>query len=303
MGQAYSKINSHRAHQPANASQSTLHQAISHPEPPRRLTHISELIDIDQLMRQGSIPTINPDSLFTKDLPTDDESTPVIIQSPSGNILSPQQYLERPDRVMTLEERKDLIRSNTERRIRVHESREGLRAEALRGKSRDEAREKEDVVVAAQEPAHQALADRKSFAPKRKPKKHRLGCFDFWSRWGGGFGDVWWRFDALWCLERCCGLLSGLLRHGFWDLQRVIWGADFSRLWGRSRPIPRLEHFSHCGKNSEAIVFQVVIRTGTWYSPQISITVQSVFYAILDSKNNMGMDTSESDTACGWGFE
>ena len=182
MGQAYSKINSRRAHQPANASQSTLHQAISHPEPPRRLTHISELIDIDQLMRQGGIPNITPDTLFTKDLPTDDESTPVIIQSPSGNILSPQQYLERPDRVMTLEERKDLIRSNTERRIRVHESREGLRAEALRGKSSDEARQKGDVNVAAQEPAHQPLADRKSFAPKRQPKKHRLGCFDFWSR-------------------------------------------------------------------------------------------------------------------------
>lgn len=184
MGQANSKAKSRRAHQPANAS---LHQAISHPEPPSRLTHISELIDIDQLIRQASSPTDTPDTLLTKDLPTDDESTPVMIQSPSGNILSPQQYLERPDRVMTLEERKNLIRSNTERRIRVHESREGLRAEALRtgslrGKSSDEARDKEDVCVAAQEPVSRALAEKERFNPKREPKKRRLGCLDFWSR-------------------------------------------------------------------------------------------------------------------------
>ena len=189
MGQANSKAKSHRAHQPANAS---LHHAISNPEPPRRLTHISELIDIDQLIRQASSPSDTPDTLLPKDLPTDNGSTPVMIQSPSGNILSPQQYLERPDRVMTLEERKNLIRSNTERRIRVHESREGLRAEALRaealrtgslrGKSSDEARDKEDVCVAAQEPASRALAEKERFNPKREPKKRRLGCLDFWNR-------------------------------------------------------------------------------------------------------------------------
>lgn len=88
---------------------------------------------------------------------------------------------------MTLEERKNLIRSNTERRIRVHESREGLRAEALRtgplrGKSSDEARDKEDVFVVAQEPVSQALAENERSNPKRGPKKRRLGCLDFWSR-------------------------------------------------------------------------------------------------------------------------
>ncbi|MCJ1345669.1 hypothetical protein MMC31_003878 [Peltigera leucophlebia] len=181
MGQVNCKPNFRRAHQPANASQYAPHQAISHPEPPRRLTHISELIDIDQLIRQGSSPT------DTQDLSADDELAPVMIQSPSGNILSPQQYLERPDRVMTLEERKNLIRSNTERRIRVHESREGLRAEALRtgplrGKSSDEARDKEDVFVVAQEPVSQALAENERSNPKRGPKKRRLGCLDFWSR-------------------------------------------------------------------------------------------------------------------------
>lgn len=178
MGQANSKAKSRRAHQPANAS---LHHPISHPEPPRRLTHISELIDIDQLIRQASSPTDTPDTLLPKDLPTDDELTPVMIQSPSGNILSPQQYLERPDRVMTLEERKNLIRSNTERRIRIHESRESLRTGSLRGKSSDEARVKEDV-VAAQEPVIRALAEKERFDPKREPKKCRLGCLDFWSR-------------------------------------------------------------------------------------------------------------------------
>lgn len=187
MGQAISKPEPRRSHQPANASQYALHQAISHPEPPRRLTHISELIDIDQLIRQRSSPTDTPDTLFTEDPPTDDGAAPVMIQSPSGNILSPQQYLERPDRVMTLEERKNLIRSNTERRIRVHESREGLRAEALRTgalrrKSSDEARDMEDVFVVAQEPVGQALAEKESFNPKREPKKRRLSCLNFWSR-------------------------------------------------------------------------------------------------------------------------
>lgn len=187
MGQACSKNNSRRAHQHANASQFALHKAISHPEPPRRLNHISELINIDQLMRQGAIPTDTLDTLSTKYPPAVDESSPVIIQSPSGNILSPQQYLERPDRVMTLEERKNLIRSNTERRIRVHESCEGLCTESLRagaalpGKSSDEAQEKVDFMVAAQEPAYQDSADKKSFYPKRKSKKRRLGCLDFWS--------------------------------------------------------------------------------------------------------------------------
>ena len=191
MGQANSKPKSRRAHQPANVSQSSIHQEISSPEPPRRLNHISELIDIDQLIRQGGSPTNTPDTLFTKGLPTDDEPAPMMIQSPSGNILSLQQYLERPDRVMTLEERKNLIRSNTERRIRVHESRDGLRAEALRagalqGKSidevRDTVRDTEDVFVLAEEPVNQALAEKKSLNPKRKPKKRRLGCLDFWSR-------------------------------------------------------------------------------------------------------------------------
>ncbi len=219
MGQAISKANPRRSHQPANASQYALHQAISHPEPPRRLTHISELIDIDQLIRQRSSPTDTPDTLFTEDPTTDDGAAPVMIQSPSGNILSPQQYLERPDRVMTLEERKNSIRSNTERRIRVHESREGLRAEALRTralrrkssdegrsnterlirvqesreglraeafrtgalrrKSSDEGRDMEDVFVLAQEPVGQDLAEKERFNPKRKPKKRRLSCLNF----------------------------------------------------------------------------------------------------------------------------
>lgn len=186
MGQVISKAKPRRSHQPATASQHALHQAISHPEPPRRLTHISELIDIDQLIRQRSSPTDTPDTFFTEDPPTDDGAAPVMIQSPSGNILSPQQYLERPDRVMTLEERKNLIRSNTERRIRIHESREGLRAEALRTgalhkKSIDEARDKEDVLVVAPEPVSQALAEKESFNPKRKPKKRRLSCLNFLS--------------------------------------------------------------------------------------------------------------------------
>lgn len=90
---------------------------------------------------------------------------------------------------MTLEERKNFIRSNTERRIRVHESREGLRAEALRTgalrrkKSSDvEGRDKEDVFVLAEEPVGQDLAEEESFNPKRKPKKRRLSCLSFWSR-------------------------------------------------------------------------------------------------------------------------
>lgn len=78
MGQAYSKTNSRKAHQPANSSQYALHQAISYPEPPRRLTHISELINIDQLMRQGVIPSDTLDTLCTKDLPIDDELSPSI---------------------------------------------------------------------------------------------------------------------------------------------------------------------------------------------------------------------------------
>lgn len=110
MGQAISRTKPRRSHQPTNASQNALHQGISRPEPPRPLTHISELIDIDQLIRQRSSSTdLPPDNtLFTEDPTTTDDGAapPVMIQSPSGHILSPQQYLERPDRVMTLEERK-----------------------------------------------------------------------------------------------------------------------------------------------------------------------------------------------------
>lgn len=87
---------------------------------------------------------------------------------------------------MTLEERINLIRSNTERRIRVHESRKGLRAQslrtgALRRKNSDEARDKEDVFV-AQEPVSQALVEKESFNPKRKSKKRRLSFLNFWIR-------------------------------------------------------------------------------------------------------------------------
>lgn len=179
MGQAISKAKPRRSHQPANASQYVLHQTISRPEPPRRLTRISELIDLDQFIRQRSSPTDTPDTLFTEHPPTDDGAAPVMIQSPSGNILSPQQYLERPDRVMTLEERKSSIRSNTERRIRVHESREALRTGALRRKSSDEGRDVEDVFVLAQEPVGQDLAEKESFNPKRKPKNRRLKLLKF----------------------------------------------------------------------------------------------------------------------------
>lgn len=204
MGQAISRTKPRRSHQPANASHHALHQGISRPEPPRRLTHISELIDIDQLIRQRSSTTDLPpdDSPFTEDPTTTDvgAAPPVMIQSPSGHILSSQQYLERPDRVMTLEERKNSIRSNTERRIRFHESREGLRAEAtrtpralLRGRKSsadDKGRvdQGEDVFVLAQEPigGQDDLANREEIFMnlKRKPKKKRRlsCCSDFWSR-------------------------------------------------------------------------------------------------------------------------
>lgn len=193
MGQAISRIKSRRSHQPANASQA-LHHEISRPEPPRRLTHISELIDIDQLIRQRSSPTDTPDTLFTEETLTDDGAASVMIQSPSGNILSPQQYLERPDRVMTLEERKNSIRSNTEKRIRVHKSREALRAEALRTgplhrQISDEGRHnKEDadafsVLAQDEEPVGKNLAEREILNQKGKPKKGRLSCLNFfWNR-------------------------------------------------------------------------------------------------------------------------
>ncbi len=55
----------------------------------------------------------------------------MMIQSPSGNMLSPQQYWERPDRKMTLAERKKLIRSNTEKHIRMRGRHEVLAGEDL----------------------------------------------------------------------------------------------------------------------------------------------------------------------------
>lgn len=208
MGQAISRIKPRRSHQPTNASQA-LHHEISRPEPPRRLTHISELIDIDQLIRQRSSPPTDDtkDTLFTEEeAPTTDDgaaASVMMIQSPSGNILSPQQYLERPDRVMTLEERKNSIRSNTERRIRVHESREALRAEALlrttagalhrqkKISDEEDRHNKEDdadaFFVLAQdeeEPVGKNLAEREILnGQKGKPKKGRLSCLSFfWSR-------------------------------------------------------------------------------------------------------------------------
>lgn len=148
-----------------------------------RLTYISELIDIDQLICQKSSSTdLSPDNiLFTKDLTTTDDETAslVMIQFPSRHILSPQQYLERSDRVMTLEKKKNLIQSNMERRIQVHKSRKGLRAKALctprallrgRKSSADKGRnDKKDVFVLAEESVGPDLANKKeSFNPKRK---------------------------------------------------------------------------------------------------------------------------------------
>ncbi|MCJ1463599.1 hypothetical protein MMC07_002207 [Pseudocyphellaria aurata] len=49
----------------------------------------------------------------------------VMVQSPSGQILTPLEFLQRPDRALTIEERKQSIRLNTASQIRLAEESQG----------------------------------------------------------------------------------------------------------------------------------------------------------------------------------
>ena len=100
---------------------------ISTPAAPRHLTRISELIDLQELLVHESElpdPPSSPGSPSSASFPLTAGPSSRLVQSPSGNMLSPQEYMNRPDRIMTLEERKQIIRSNTEKQIQMEEEAE-----------------------------------------------------------------------------------------------------------------------------------------------------------------------------------
>lgn len=152
MGQTKSKVDPISSHPPASIREISTVEEISTPAPPRHITRLSELIDLRDLFEAESptptapnSPTF-PTSLASTTLPnspnsanfpdssgspnslsplTTRRSKSVMVQSPSGNILSPQEFLQRPDRKLTMEERKQSIRINTENQIQRAESKGG----------------------------------------------------------------------------------------------------------------------------------------------------------------------------------
>lgn len=126
MGQSKSKIHSNASIKLVEPPQTTPCQEISTPAQPRHLTRISELIDLDELFyEEEPSSTTSPESNgspYSSSPYTNRQSKRVIVQSPSGSILSPHEYMQRPDRKMTLEERKELIRSNTRSQIQLREA-------------------------------------------------------------------------------------------------------------------------------------------------------------------------------------
>lgn len=149
MGQSKSKLGPITSNQHASTEDVSTVEEITTPAPPRHITRLSELIDYNDLFEAESAdpdssdspdspisptsPTtpISPNSVNSYTLPgsptsisrlTTRPSKSVLVQSPSGQILSAQEYLQRPDRQLTLEERKMSIRLNTELGIQKHES-------------------------------------------------------------------------------------------------------------------------------------------------------------------------------------
>lgn len=146
MGQSQSKVNPTISHPLASAVESSTAEEISTPAPPRHITRLSELIDLRDLFEADGPTPDSPDSPTSPTSPTSSSSPtstnfpnspespssisplttrrskPVLVQSPSGNVLSPQEFLRRPDRKLTLEERKQSIRMNTEIQIQQQQS-------------------------------------------------------------------------------------------------------------------------------------------------------------------------------------
>jgi len=105
---------------------------ITRPALRREITRLSALIDPVDLMRAevDSItrrPTINA---------TGDRST--LVQSPSGHLLEPHEYLEHPDRPLTIRERQDRIRGRLMSAMSVANMADEQTAEGQSERNRDE---------------------------------------------------------------------------------------------------------------------------------------------------------------------
>ena len=155
MGQEHSKRSSAVSTKPLTSnSQSSIapEQAndITRPAPPRRIHHLSELINLDELFPS------NPDTLSSHQDPTTHPKPPsrarTLVQSPSGQELDAYQYLNRADRPLTLQERQARITERLEQESRLEGER---RREYLRTMQAKEAIE-------------------------RKKRKKRKGCCGGW---------------------------------------------------------------------------------------------------------------------------
>lgn len=127
MGQIKSKHDSNASSQPlTNTASDSLTAAISHnqssqsisyPAAPRTLTRLSELIDPYELFGADTIsPMISSEASPQASSPADSTKR-VMVQSPSGNMLSASEFLERPDRKLTLAERRKAIEERTRHKI------------------------------------------------------------------------------------------------------------------------------------------------------------------------------------------
>lgn len=140
MGQTQSKRDSTASSQPLSTtaadnlttaiSQNQSSHSIAYPAAPRTLTRLSELIDPYELLNAEITTTTSTSpvnsSEASQQAPSPTNSTKrVMIQSPSGNMLSASEFLERPDRKLTLAERKKAIEQRTRQKIETTEIKAG----------------------------------------------------------------------------------------------------------------------------------------------------------------------------------
>ena len=113
-----------------SASQYTIAEdpsnGITQPAAARRIHHLSEIIDLDDLF-----PSHQPTSISDMHSAIDAQIKPpkppararTIIQSPSGQELDAYQYMSRPDRPLTMQERQARITERLEQESRMESER------------------------------------------------------------------------------------------------------------------------------------------------------------------------------------
>ena len=85
-------------------------RAITNPEPPRKLRRMSELRDLNSIIESAN-QDIMPSSR-SEHADTITQPKQALVQSPSGNVLGHKEFLEYPNRPLTIGERQERIRAS-----------------------------------------------------------------------------------------------------------------------------------------------------------------------------------------------